>query len=152
MAVQIASYVCYSLKRQLWEGLHNFGLDQFRLALYSSLENLSPATTGYTIINELPSAFGYITGGQLVDVHMPQLADSPTASDPMNKAAIVDMEDAVWLSADFSARGGLLYNASKPGNPSVFVLDFLGDRIPNAGIFSVRFPAGSSSAAVLRTP
>ena len=150
--VEIASYVTYSLKRQLWEGLHNFGLDVFRLALYSSLSNLSRSTTGYTVINELPSAGGYITGGTVVDVHMPQLADSPTAADPMNKAAIVDMEDAVWTGADFSARGGLLYNSSKPGMPAVFVLDFLGDRIPNAGTFSVRFPAGSASNAVLRTP
>jgi hypothetical protein len=152
MGVAIASYVCYSLKRQLWEGLHNFGLDEYKLALYSSLANLSRATTGYTVIDELPSAFGYETGGTLVDIHMPVLADNPTAADPLNKSAIVDMEDAIWLDASFSARGGLLYNSSKPGMPSVFVLDFLEDRIPNAGTFSVRFPGGDALHAVLRTP
>jgi hypothetical protein len=152
MAITIVSYVCYSFKRQLWEGLHAFGLDSFKLALYSSLAGLSRDITSYTTENELPSAFGYTTGGQLADVQVPVLADNPTIEDPLNRAAIVDIEDVVWTDATFSARGALLYNSSKPGMPAVFVLDFLDNRIPNAGLFSVRFPAGSASAAILRTP
>ena len=141
----VGSFLTWSFKRELYEGLHDFRVDVFKMALYSTVANLSPnATIGYTTDGELPALGGYTAGGKQTLAYAPRVTATGTV--------IVDFENVEWNPATFSARGGLLYNASKSGWPSVFVLDFQIDRIPNAGRFIIEFPAGNELSAILRTP
>jgi hypothetical protein len=143
MPIWAGSTLCLSFKRELFEAIHDFKLDIFKLALYTYEAEISSATIGYKTDGELPPLNGYTTGGTEVSVHPPQL---------IGTTAIVDFDDAIWTNASFTARGAILYNFSKSGYPSLFVLDFGEDRIPNAGTFAVRFPGADPSSAILRIP
>src|SRR5262245_50663453 len=143
MITWAGSFVCSSFKRELFEGVHDFRSDIFKMALYGNDAILTPSTSTYTVDGELLPLQGYTAGGNQVVVLPPVLA---------GLVAYIDMENVSWPDASFTARGGLLYNSSKTGWPAVFVLDFEVDRIPNAGVFSVRFPVGDAKSAILRIP
>src|SRR4029450_1990575 len=102
------SFLCLSFKRQLFEAMHNFNLDTFKLALYTSAAILTPDTTAYLSQDELPPLNGYVTGGQEINVNPPVLAGN---------VAMVDFDDVAWTNASFTARRALAYNVSKPGWP-----------------------------------
>lgn len=138
----IGSFLCWSYKREVYEAVHDFRTDVFKLALYGPDADLKPDTTGYVTAGELPSLNGYAAGGKEVAA-VPRLLTS---------TGIVEIEDVTWTDATFSARGAMLYNSSKPGWPAVFVLDFGETRIPNAGTFTVQFPPADANNAILRTP
>ena len=61
-----------------------------------------------------------------------------------------EVADTTWSSATITARGGLIFNDSASGDPTVVVLDFGADKSSTAGDFTVAFPAASSSAAIIR--
>lgn len=129
----VGSFTCLSFKRELFETVHNFKLDTFKLALYTDAAQLTPQTSNYEATGEVPAlANGYTAGGQMVTVIDPVVAQ--------DGSAVIYFENVTWAGASFTARGGLVYNASKPLWPSVCVLDFGANRIPNAGNFVVRFP------------
>jgi hypothetical protein len=54
----------------------------------------------------------------------------------------------VWPVAGFTARGALLYNASK-GNKAIAVLDFGADKTATT-TFTVQMPANSPTSALIR--
>lgn len=131
-----------SFKVELVQGVHNFGPtspDTFRIALYTGLATLNADTTVYTTSNEV-SGGGYSAGGQNLVVSI-----TPTSS---GSTAYLSFANVVWNPASFTARGALIYNASK-GNKSVAVLDFGSDKTAT-NTFTVEFPPSTSTAAIIR--
>jgi hypothetical protein len=60
----------------------------------------------------------------------------------------VDFANAVWDPASFTARGALIYNASK-GDKAIAVLDFGSDKTTTT-TFTVQMPANTASSALIR--
>lgn len=135
------STMCVSFLRELLEGGHNFRLDLFKLALYGPGAVLNAQTSAYTENGELLPVDGYTAGGKPITV------DPPLT---VSNAAIVPFETVLWTPAAFKARGALCYNASRPGLPSVFVLDFGSLREANGTNFAVQFPGPDPNAAIVR--
>lgn len=127
-----------SFKQEVFEAVHDFTADTFKIALYTSSANLDQSTTEYTATGE-SSGSGYTAGG---------LALTGTTVTLSGTAAYIDFADATWSSASFTARGALIYNSSK-SNKAVAVLDFGADKVAN-GNFVVKFPANDASSALLR--
>ena len=137
------NFMCTSFKQELMEAVHNFknsGGSTFRLALYTNSATFTAATTAYTSSNEV-SGTGYTAKG-----------NSLTRVDPTTSSttAYTDFADTTWSSSSITARGGLLFNDSASGDPSVIILDFGADKTSSSGDFTVAFPAASSSAAIIR--
>ena len=139
----ITQAMCTSFKKELLEAKHNFlssGGNTFNLALYTSSATMSAATTAYTDSNEVSGTNYTAKGNELTRV-------DPTTS---STTAFTDFADTTWSSSSITARGGLLYNDSASGDPSVIILDFGSDKTSDAGDFTVAFPTASSSAAIIR--
>jgi len=138
----ISTAMCTSFKQELLQGLHNFTAstgDTFKIALFTSAATLGASTTAYSSDNEV-SGTGYTAGGAtLTNV-------TPTTS---GTTALVDFEDVTWETASFTARGSLIYNASK-GNRAVVVNDFGSDKTASGGDFQITFPAADASNAIIR--
>ena len=137
------NFMCTSFKQELMEAVHNFknsGGNTFRLALYTNSASFTAATTAYTDSNEVSGTNYTAKGNELTRV-------DPTTS---STTAFTDFADTTWSSSSITARGGLLYNDSASGDPSVIILDFGGDKTSDAGDFTVSFPTASSSAAIIR--
>jgi len=135
-----------SFKIQLAQGLQNFGPtspDTFYIALFTANANLSASTTQYMsgMVGEVTGT-GYTAGGkQLV------ITTTPTSS-TNSTTAYWSFADVLWSPAAFTARGALIYNASK-SNSSVCVLDFGSDKTCQ-NTFTVQFPTAAASTAILR--
>lgn len=127
-----------SFKQEVFEAVHDFTTDTFKIALYTSSANLGDATTEYVTAGETSGA-GYISGGVVL---------TGTTVTLSGRTAYIDFADATWSGATFTARGALVYNASK-GNKAVAVLDFGADKTAT-GNFVVQFPANDASSALLR--
>lgn len=126
-----------SFKAELFRRIHDFGSDTFKLALYS--DGLGPDTTEYTSTNEV-SGTGYSAGGQTLGA---------TTIVQSGAVSYVDIPDASWPGASFSARGGLIYNSTR-GNRSVMVLDFGLERAFTSSSNTVVFPVATANTALLR--
>ena len=140
----IAQAVCSSFKKELLEGGHEFqsGGDVFKLALYNSSANLSAATTSFTTSQEVGNTGQYTSGGGA-------LTGQQTSLD--TTVAIVDFAELSFTGVTLVARGALIYNTSSAvTNASVCVLDFGGDKTATSGVFTIQFPAQTSTAAILR--
>lgn len=127
-----------SFKQEVLEAVHNFPVDTFKLALYVSTADLGAATTVYTTAGEI-SGGGYTAGGVVLTGVTVQLSGG---------VAYVDFADATWDPAFFTARGALIYNASK-GNKAVAALDFGADKTANSS-FVVQMPSNTASTALIR--
>jgi hypothetical protein len=141
----ITQAICNSFKKQLLEGDANFSNssgDVFKIALYTSSATLNSATTAFTSSNEVANTGQYTSGGgKLVN-----LAVSNTAG-----VARVDFSDRSFTGVTLTARGALIYNTSSAvTNASVAVLDFGADKTATSGVFTIQFPAQTSTAAILR--
>lgn len=135
----ITQGMCSSFKEQLLKGEHDFDVNTFKIALYTSSATLSAATTVYTTSNEVVGV-GYTAGG----INLTGTTVSLTGT-----IAFVDFNDAVWTGSTITARGALIYNASS-GNKAVAVLDFGSDKTSTTGDFTVQFPTNDSSSAIIR--
>jgi len=132
-----------SFKVQLPQGVHNFGptsADTFKIALYTAAANINADTATYTTTGEVANGNGYTTGGQALTISV-----SPTSN---GTVAYLSFSNVTWAGATFTARGALIYNATK-GNASVAVLDFGSDKT-GSGTFVVQFPTADSSSAIIR--
>ena len=137
------NFMCTSFKKELMEAKHNFlnsGGNTFRLALYTNSASFTAATTAYTSSNEVSGTNYTAKGNSLTRV-------DPTTS---STTAYTDFADTTWSSATITARGGLLFNDSASGDPSVVILDFTEDKASSAGDFTVAFPAAAASTAIIR--
>jgi hypothetical protein len=126
-----------SFKKELYEAIHNFSTDTFKIALYTANANLDEATTAYSAANEV-SGTGYVAGG---------IALTGTTIGSDGYTAFVNFANAAF-GALVTARCALIYNSSK-ANRSVAVLDFGSDKTSAA--FVVTMPANTATTALIRS-
>jgi hypothetical protein len=136
----IAQTLTTSFKEQLLLAVHDFSTDTFKMALYTASADLGAGTTVYTAGSEVVGT-GYTATGQALTGVTVNVSGS---------TAYVDFADVVWNPAGFTARGALIYNASK-GNKSVAVLNFGADKTAST-IFTVAMPANTATSALIRLP
>lgn len=137
----ITQAMCTSFKVDLFGGVQDLDTDTIKMALYTSSASLDAATTAYTTSNEVSSSgTNYTAGGNTLT--SPTITSSGTT-------AYVDFADTTWSNASFTARGALIYNASK-SNKAIAVLDFGADKTATAGDFVVQMPTADASNALLR--
>jgi hypothetical protein len=127
-----------SFKQDVLLGVHDFETDDIKLALFSASADLGAATTVYTTAGET-SGTGYTAGGKTL-TGVTVLTSGTTA--------YVDFADLTWNPAAFTARGALIYNASK-SNKAIAVLDFGADKTAST-IFTVQMPANTATSALIR--
>lgn len=137
-----------SFKIELYQVVHNFGPtspDTFKCALYTGSSNIGPETTVYTTSNEVVGT-GYVAGGNTLTI-----STSPTAANNSGgtPTAFISFANTTWSNATFTARGALIYNASK-GNKSVAVLDFGSNKTVSGDTFQVIFPTPDANSAIVR--
>jgi len=139
--VAITQAMCTSFKVDLFGGVQDLDTDTIKMALYTSAASLDAATTAYTTSNEVSSSgTNYTAGGNTLT--SPVITSSGTT-------AYVDFADTTWSNASFTARGALIYNASK-SNKAIAVLDFGADKTATAGDFVVQMPTADASNALIR--
>lgn len=143
--MSIAQTTTTSFRVELFEAVHDFTTDTFKIALYTGAADIGPTTTGYTSAGEV-SGTGYDTTGQELDVSVQPTSGTNTYGMP---TAYVSFSNASWPNASFTARGALIYNASK-SNKSVAVLDFGGDKTVVDTTFTVQFPTADANSAIVR--
>ena len=152
----IASAVCSSFKKELFQGYHDFdangsGGDTFKIALYTSGATLNATTTVYSTNpgggsnTEVANGNGYTTAGNtLVN----------TGVGLTSTTAFTDFSDTSWTSASFTANGCLIYNTQANGGSgttnAVCAVAFGGDKTVSSGTFTIQFPAFTTAAAILR--
>jgi membrane-bound inhibitor of C-type lysozyme len=128
-----------SFKKELYEAIHNFTTDTFKIALYTANATLNQDTIAYTATGEISGA-GYTATGQTLL--------NPVVSSASG-VAYISFDNISWTSASFTVRGALIYNSSK-ANRSVAVLDFGSDKVTNS-TFTITFPANTSTSAIIRS-
>ena len=128
-----------SFKAEILQGIHD-SADTYKIALYTSASTLDATATAYTATNEI-SGTGYTAGGQTLS------GFSVTTS---GTTAILDFTtDPSWENATITARGALIYNASK-ANKAVMVLDFGSDKSNSEGTFTIRLPLPDATNGLIR--
>jgi len=133
--------MCTSFKVDILGGVQDLDTDTIKMALYTSAATLDASTTAYSATNEVSSSgTNYTAGGNTLT--SPVITSSGTT-------AYVDFADSTWSNASFTARGALIYNASK-SNKAIAVLDFGADKTATSGDFVVQMPAADASNALIR--
>lgn len=132
----ITTAICNSYKQEILEGVHS-SADTYKLALFTSAATLGAATTAYATTNEA-SGTGYTAGGVTLSGLSTGLASG---------TAYLTFSDPSWASSTITARGCLIYNASK-GNKAVAAFDFGADVTSTNGTFTVDLPAAGASSLV----
>jgi hypothetical protein len=127
-----------SFKQDILLGVHDLETDNIKMALFLATADLGAATTEYTATGET-SGTGYTAGGLTLTGVTVLTADT---------TAYVDFADPSWDPADFTARGALIYNASK-SNKAIAVLDFGSDKTTTT-TFTVQMPANTATSALIR--
>ena len=127
-----------SFKQEVLLGVHDLVADTIKIALFTAEADLTASTTVYSSSNEV-TGLGYMAGGEVL-TGATVLTSGTTA--------YVDFNNAVWPVANFTARGALIYNASK-GNKAIAVLDFGSDKTTTTS-FTVQMPANTVSSALIR--
>ena len=138
------NFLCTSFIKELMTGTHNFTSSSgntFNIALYTNSASFDASTTAYTTSNEI-SGTNYSAKGQALN------PVTPTSS---GTTAFVDFADEVFSNVTISSvRGGLIFNDSASGDPSVAVLDFGADKAASSGDFTIVFPTADASNAIIR--
>ena len=127
-----------SFKQDILLGVHDLDTDTIKMALFLATANLGADTTVYTTTGET-SGTGYTAGGNVL-TGVTVLTSGTTA--------YVDFADPSWDPAAFTARGALIYNASK-SNKAIAVLDFGSDKTATT-TFTVQMPANTATSALIR--
>ena len=133
----ITQAMCTSFKAEVLDEQHDLAADTIKVALFTSSASLGATTTAYATTNEV-SGTGYTAGG--ASLTSTTVATSGTT-------AYFDADDPTWTSANFTARGALIYNGSN-SNKAIAVLDFGADFTIGGGTFKIVFPAAGTSAIV----
>ena len=140
MAIQQGMTTAF--KKNCLSGLENFASGTpytYKIALYDANADLNTATTAYTTAHEI-TASGYTAGGKT-------LAPTTPLADTTANTAYLSFANVSWTGVSFTCRGALIYNATT--GAAVCVLDFGADKTAS-GIFSINFPADTSSNAIIR--
>ena len=128
-----------SFKKELYEAIHNFTTDTFKIALYTANASLSQDTLIYSVVDEI-SGTGYTATGKAL------VAPTVNASDG---TAYISFNNISWPTSSFTTRGALIYNSSK-ANRSVAVLDFGSDKTTTS-TFTITFPVNTATSALIRS-
>lgn len=131
---------CTIFKQNCLSGLENFAVGTayvYKIALYTALADLGPATLVYTTDNEITGT-GYTAGGETLTVIPPASSGS---------TAFISFANVTWDPASFTARGALIYNDTT--SAAVAVLDFGSDKTAT-NTFTVTFPTATASDAIIR--
>jgi len=134
----ITSGVTNQFKLDCLNGVHQAG-DTYKCALYADTATLGAATTAYTVSDEV-SGPGYTAGGATLTGRAASLDGS---------VAMLDFTDPSWTSATITARGCMVYNASR-SNTAIAVYDFGGNASITGGTFTVNFPSAAAATALAR--
>ncbi len=132
----ITTAICNSYKQEILEGVHASG-DTYKIALYTDSATLGASTTAYSSTNEV-SGTGYTAGGATLSGFSSGLASS---------TGYVTFSDPSWTSSTITARGCLIYNASK-SNKAVAVFDFGENVVSVSGTLTIDLPAAGASALI----
>jgi len=136
---------CNIFKQNCLSGLENFAVGTtyvYKIALYTSLANLTPDTVAYSTTGEV-SGSGYTAGGKILTI-----SQVPTY-DASNDTAYISFANVTWNPASFTARAALIYNSTT--GAAVAALDFGSDKTNTAaGTFTVTFPTATSTTSILR--
>ena len=127
-----------SFKQEILLAVHDLETDVIKMALFLATADLGASTTVYSTVGET-SGVGYTAGGEVM-TGVTVLTSGTTA--------YVDFDDTSWNPASFTARGALIYNASK-GNKAIAVLDFGSDKTSTT-TFTVQMPANTATSALIR--
>jgi hypothetical protein len=127
-----------SFKQEILLGVHDLDTDTLKMALYTANADLNASTTVYATTDEVVGA-GYTPGGNTL-TGVTVLTSGTTA--------YVDFANSSWSPANFTARGALIYNASK-GGKAIAVLDFGSDKTATT-TFTVQMPANTATSALIR--
>ena len=127
-----------SFKQDILLGVHDLETDTIKMALFTAEADLGATTTVYSTANEVVGT-GYVAGGNTL-TGVTVLTSGTTA--------YVDFADPTWNPASFTARGALIYNASK-SNKAIAVLDFGADKTATIS-FTVQMPANTATSALIR--
>jgi len=135
----IAQTQCTSFKAECYQGIHDLINDTIKVALYTSAADLSESTTAYSATNEITGT-GYVAGGQVM---------TGVTVNSRGLVAYVNFSNVVWSPAQFTARGALIYNASK-ADRAIAVLDFGSDKSTST-TFTLSMPANTETSALIRS-
>lgn len=127
-----------SFKEELFKGIQNLSSDTLYIALYTALADIGADTTVYTTNGEITGT-GYTAGGKIL---------TGTTINSSNGTVYINFNNVVWTPASFTARGALIYNASK-ANRSVAVLDFGSDKT-SSNSFTITMPSNTNTTALIR--
>lgn len=134
----ITQTITNSFVEELLRGVHDFSTDTFKIALYTANADLGADTLTYIFTGEVVS-FNYTPGGiPLTGVSVQQSGG----------VSFITFNNAVFQPAGFTARGALIYNATK-SNKSVAVLDFGDDKV-SVNSFTVQMPPATATSALIR--
>lgn len=126
-----------SFKAELYEGVHNLLTDTLKIALYTASATLDESTTAYSTSNEVTGG-GYTAGGVVL---------TGVTIGTNGYTAYVNFSN-VAFNAAVTARGALIYNASK-ANRSIAVLDFGADK--TSVNFAITMPTNTATSALIRS-
>lgn len=140
----ITSALCSSFKKEVFQGLHVFGTDVFKIALIiaSPSGTFGAATTNYSNLGSdevSASGTGYSTGGATL---------TPTVS-LQGTVGVVDFAKVSWSVSSITSAGGLIYNSSRGGR-AVAVVSFGGTQQAIGGTFEIQFPATGAATSMIR--
>ena len=122
----ITQAIATSYKSEILAGTHT-SADTYKIALYTSAATLGASTTAYSTSNEVVGT-GYTAGGNTL------------VGFTVNGTSLDFTTDPVWATATITARGALVYNASK-SNKAVAIYDFGSDIASTNGDFTVSINA-----------
>lgn len=134
----IVQALCNVYVLDVQEGLHQPG-DDYKIALYVGAASLDKNTTEYTATGEV-SGPGYVAGGM-------SLVDRVVVLD--GDVAIVDFANSIWPVASISARGAMIYNATR-ANRALSVYDFGQDITSTNAEFRATLPPATAEEAVIQ--
>lgn len=117
-------------RADLVNGVHRAS-DRYRAALYSPAASIGPDTEGYTPDGEVEGE-GYDAGGIVLTGRI--------VGEIEGGGAYLDFDDPVWERATIRARGALIYNDSRAGDPALGVIDFGRVAASTAGRFTIELP------------
>lgn len=125
----IESGVCRTYKFDLLRGVHSED-DTYYMALYTDAAQIGPETERYSPQGEVRGS-GYDAGGKKVALEV--VRDTYGAS--------LIFKEQVWEVATISAKGSMIYNASK-NNRAVAVMGFEEEVSSVNGKFTVKSDSG----------
>jgi hypothetical protein len=133
----ISSVIPTCFKQDVLDGIHE-PEDIYMAALFTSGAALDAKTTHYAGQPGEVKGQGYKAGGTKL---------SGRATGISGNSAYLTFDDPVWHAATFTARGALIYNASKEDR-AVAVINFGQDYSCTNGTFAVTLPAAGAAAIV----